>query len=79
MQKFGVGVRSVGIGVRVFVGRFTGIGRRVGIPIHQRFALMFSTSLIIRRANQDAAMTFHFHADYGRALPLNVLFTPQTP
>jgi hypothetical protein len=42
---FAGGVASMGIGFRVFVGRFMGTGTRVGMPTHQKYAPMFSTCL----------------------------------
>src|SRR6266446_5938308 len=52
MQPFANGAPGMGTGVRVFPGRFTVTGRRVGIRIRQRYAPMFSTCLTIQRANK---------------------------
>src|SRR5262249_19384714 len=45
------GVPGMDIGFQKFVGRFTGIGMRVGMLIRQRYVLMFSTCSKMRRAN----------------------------
>src|SRR5207302_9885057 len=52
MQPFASGVPGMGTGVRVFPGRFTVTGRRVGIPIRQRYARMFSICFTTQRANK---------------------------
>src|SRR2546423_13490176 len=52
MQPFASGAPGMDTGVRVFPGRFTVTGRRVGIPIRQRYARMFSICFTTQRANK---------------------------
>jgi len=47
MQPFASGAPGMVTGVRVSPGRFTAIGRRVGTPIRQRYAPMFSICFTI--------------------------------
>src|SRR3989442_766855 len=43
MPRFASGAPSTDISLRAFLGRSMGTGTRVGTPIHQRYAPMFST------------------------------------
>src|SRR5439155_8938957 len=52
MQPFASGAPDAGTGVRVFPGRSTATGRRVGITIRQRYAPMFSICFTIQRADR---------------------------
>src|SRR5205807_3112893 len=51
MRPFANGAPGMGADFRASPGRFTAIGRRVGILIRQKYALMFSMCFKTQRAN----------------------------
>src|SRR3989442_13502691 len=55
MQLSARGALNVDTDVRLFLGRSMGTGRRVGILIRQRYALMSSICLTMQRANHAQA------------------------
>jgi len=52
IPEFAIGARSTGTCLQVFRGRYMDIGTRVGMPIHQRYAPMFSICSKTQPPNQ---------------------------
>src|SRR5256885_3222518 len=57
MQLSARGALNMDSDVRLLLGRSMGTGRRVGIPIRQRYALMSSICLTMQRANHALDLT----------------------